>query len=90
MLIVDPDDTPFEAFKHGFWKGLSAPLSCYIQYELPSFKVKKTNLRKETNLRLQRNHLHPLHKSAAEALRSDWEKVGQAMYRALQKYAEQS
>ena len=78
MLIVDPDSTPSEVFKHGFWKGLSAPLSCYLQYELPPLSDEKIK------------PIRPLKKSAAEALRSDWEKVGQDMYRAIQKYAEQS
>jgi hypothetical protein len=89
MLIVDPDSTPFEVFKHGFWKGLSAPLSCYLQYELPPLEVEKTDLLERVNLRLKRNSLCPLHKSAAEALRSDWEKVGQDIRCAIQQYEEQ-
>jgi hypothetical protein len=62
MFILDFNTDTFRALRHGFLKGLAAPVSLHHTESVPKVRV---------------NYVHPqTADSACEAMRSDWVKIG--------------
>ncbi|MCL2829392.1 MAG: hypothetical protein FWD77_01490 [Betaproteobacteria bacterium] len=62
-----------QAFYRGFWSGLAAPVDLFSQVDLPEARAARTRVKS------------PL-LGAAEALRSDWVKIGKDMDNAIKTY----
>lgn len=74
MFIINFKRTPEQSFRHGFLKGLAAPMMLFHVEELPAPTVV--------------GPVTLMNRSDAEALAGDWRKVGNDMRSAIVRYGE--
>ncbi len=80
-MTIHSSKTRHQTFMEGFWHGLAGPLMLYSEYSPPKLRIEEI----EDIEILPSSFI----KDDLEAMRSDWEAIGQDMKQAICKYAEE-